>query len=105
MSIEDIKNKKLEQLRAQIQSQQGQVAQAQQQFAQIEAIVKQNLTKEAFERYGNIKAAHPETAYQLVLVIAQATHGGQLKQKIDDKTLKTILSQLNQKRDIKITRR
>lgn len=100
-AIEEIRRKKLEQLQSK-QEQQEQVAQ---QFVQLEAMVKQHFTKEALERYGNIKAAHPETAYQLVLIIAQATQGGQLSQKIDDEMLKTILSQLNQKREITITRK
>ena len=78
----------------------------QQQIQQLEALVKQYLTKEAIQRYGNIKAAHPETAVQLIAIIAQAIQSGQIKEKIDDETLKDILINLQKpKREFKIHKR
>ena len=78
----------------------------QQQIQQLEAIVKQHLTKEAISRYGNIKAAHPNLAIQLAVIIAQSVQSGQISEKINDKTLKEILrSMQKQKKDFKITRK
>jgi programmed cell death protein 5 len=106
--LEKIRKKKLEQLqRAQqenLQQQLQQEAQLQQQIEQLEMIVRQVLTKDAMQRYGNLKAAHPEKALQLLIVLAQAIQHGELHS-IDDKTLKEILIKLTpQKRDFKIRR-
>ena len=75
-----------------------------QQIQQLEAIVKQTFTKEALERYGNLRAAYPEKAVQLLVILTQAIQQGQL-QKVDDSTLKEILKKLTpEKKDIKIKR-
>lgn len=95
--VDEIRQRKLQELREQ--------QEAQQQLAQMEAAIKQYFTSDALQRYGNIKAAHPDTALRLVMVLAQAIQAGQVKQHIDDEMLKRILGQLTQKRDIKITRR
>ena len=101
MDLDELRRKKLEQLR----SNQEEQAQAQQQFAQLESAVKQQFTPDALQRYGNIKVAHPETANQLIMIIAQLLNAGHIKRQIDDPALKRILAQLTQKREIKITRR
>lgn len=78
----------------------------QQKFQQLETVAKQYLTKEAISRYGNLKAAHPDLAIQVVALIIQAAQSGQLKEKIDDKQLKQFLLQLNEpKREFKVTRK
>ena len=106
--IDNIRKKKLEELRSQqvdsIQQQAQEEQHMQQQIQQLEAIVKQALTKEALERFGNLKAAYPERAIQLLLVLSQAIQSGQI-QKIDDKTLKELLKKLTpEKKDFKIKR-
>jgi len=78
----------------------------QQKFQQLETIAKQYLTKEAISRYGNLKAAHPELALQIISLIIQAAQSGQLKEKIDDKQLKQFLIQLKEpKKEFKLTRK
>ena len=78
--------------------------QMQQQIQQLEIIVKQALTKEALERYGNLKAAFHDRAVQLLVILAQALQSGQIT-KIDDNTLKEILKKIStEKKDIKIKR-
>jgi hypothetical protein len=72
-NLDDLRRRKLEQL----QQQQQEQAQAQQQFDQIEVVIKQQFTPEALQRYGNIKVAHPETANQLIMIIAQLMNAGQ----------------------------
>ncbi len=74
----------------------------QEKIQQLEMVVKQTLTKEALERYGNIKAASPEKAVQLLVVLGQAIQAGQIQQ-IDDDKLKEILMQLTpEKKEFKI---
>ena len=85
------------------QAQASEEAQLQRQIEQMEAVVKQFLSRDALLRYGNVKAAHSEKALQTLVVLFQAIQKGQLKEKIDDKTFKKVLEQLTPKRrDIKI---
>jgi programmed cell death protein 5 len=106
--LEEIKKKKLEDLKQtqlnQTQQQPSEEEQLKQQVQQLEALVKQSFTKEALERYGNLKTAYPERTVQLLVVLAQALQSGQLTN-IDDITLKEILKKISpEKKDIKIKR-
>ena len=106
--LEEIRKRKLEGLKKvyqdQTQQQSNEEEQLQQQIQQLEVIVKQALTKEALERYGNFKAAFPDRAIQLLAILAQAIQSGQIS-KIDDDTLKDILKKIRpEKKDIKIRR-
>ena len=88
----------------QFQQQSQEEEQMKQQIEQLEAIVKQALTKEALERYGNLKAAFPDRAVQLLVILTQAIQSGQVT-RIDDNTLKEILKKITpEKKDIKIKR-
>ena len=102
--LEGIRRRKLEELRKQQLSQMQEEQQLQQQVQQLEEIVKQVLTKEALERYGNLKAAYPDRAVQLLVILAQAIQSGQIT-KIDDDMLKEILKKLTpKKKEFKIKR-
>jgi programmed cell death protein 5 len=106
--LEEIRKRKLAELRRQqlerMQQQASEEEQLQQQVQQLEMIVKQALTKEALERYGNLKTAFPDKAVQLLVVLAQAIQSGQIS-KIDDNILKEILKKLSpQKEAFKIKR-
>ena len=106
--LEEIRRRKLSELRAaqleKIQQQAKEEEQLKQQIEQLETIVKQALTKEALQRYGNLKAAFPDRAVQLLVILAQAIQSGQIN-KIDDNTLKEILKKISpEKRDVKIKR-
>ena len=101
--LEEIKKRKLMEL----QQQQGEQVQEQQQMQaqleQLEIVVKQFLSKEALQRYGNLKAAHQEKAVQLLVILGQAIQKGQIKEKITDEKLKEILKQLQpEKKEFKI---
>ena len=80
---------KLEELQA-AQGEFGEEAQLQQQIQQLEMSVKQIMTKDALQRFGNIKAAHPERAIQVLAIFGQAIQTGKID-KIDDDLLKEIL--------------
>lgn len=75
--------------------------QLQQQIEQLESIVKQRMTKEALQRYGNIKTVHPEKAMQLLVLFGQMIQTNQIET-IDDETLKNVLIQMNPKKEFKI---
>jgi len=76
----------------------------QQQFQQLEAVVKARFTKEALLRYGTIKAADQEKAVQLIGLLAQAIQQGNI-QSIDDAAFKGLLSRLAaKKKDFRMRR-
>jgi len=107
-NLETIRKKKLEELKMnqieKVQQQAMEEEQMQQQVQQLEVIVKQAFNKEALQRYGNFKAAFPDRAVQLLVILAQAIQSGQIT-KIDDNTLKEILKKISpEKKEIKIKR-
>ncbi len=107
--LEELKKKRLEELKRQqesaVRGQLQEQAQLQQQIEQLELIVKQIFTKDALQRYGNLKAAHPEKAVQLLVILGQAIQQGQIQQ-IDDAQLKEILKKLTpEKREFRIKKR
>jgi len=75
-----------------------------QQVHMLENAVKQKLTHEALQRYTNVKMAHPQKAMQVLVLAAQLIEQQKLTQ-IDDKKLKYLLLQLQDKKDIKIIRK
>jgi programmed cell death protein 5 len=106
--LDIIRRKKLEELKqsqfGQMQQQSQEEEQLKQQVQQLEIIVKQAFTKKALERYGNLKAAFPDRAVQLSVILAQAIQSGQIT-KIDDNTLKEILKKLTpEKKEFNIKR-
>jgi DNA-binding TFAR19-related protein (PDSD5 family) len=102
--IEEIKRKKLEELKKQQQNS-SEDYQIQQQVAQLESMVKVVLTKKALERYGNLKTAHPELAMQLLSLLGQAIQNGRIK-RVDDEALKNLLRRIQPKKHkFKITRK
>ncbi len=108
-TVEELKRKKLEQMMmAQQQSAQMQAeneAQLAQQIEMLEMAVKQLLTKEALQRYGNLKSAHPEKAVQLLVGIGQLMQTHNIKQ-ITDEQLKQLLMQITpEKKEFKIIRK
>lgn len=105
--LEEIKRRKLMELQKQQEEQLQQQTQEQQQLQaqleQLETVVKQFLSKDALQRYGNLKAAHQEKAIQLLVVLGQAIQQGQIKEKIRDEQLKNILKQMQpEKKEFKI---
>jgi programmed cell death protein 5 len=94
--LDEIKKRKLAEMQAAQQGMQSQAREQlemQQRIAELESVVKQLFTKEALERYGNIKAADPDKAVQVIAVIGQMVQAGRA-QVIDDETLKGLLSRL-----------
>jgi programmed cell death protein 5 len=103
--LEELRRRKLEDLqRRQAQQQFSEEAQLRQQIEQLESVVRQSLTKEALQRYGNLKTGHPEKAVQLLVILAQLIQNG--AERIDDEMMKKILVRLTpQKKEFKINRK
>ena len=102
--LDSIRERKLEEM-IERQQEQTQKEKINAQIQQMDALVKNYLTKDALERYGNIKVAYPEKAMQLMAILGQLIQQGHLKDKLTDAQLKDILKQITEKRDIKITRK
>lgn len=68
----------------------------QEQVAFLEGIAKQFLAKEAAERYGRVKIAHPALAIKVAALIAQAAQTGQLQGQISDAQLRELLTRLQE---------
>ena len=97
--ISAIKQRKIEQLQAQLNQQREET----QQIAALEEAVKKYFTSDAMVRYGNLKAADPEQAVKALVLLSRLLRSQQI-QGIDSETLKNVLRQL-QPRDITITRK
>src|SRR3989338_2901624 len=107
--LEELRKRRLAQLRRQQEEawrkQADETEQVQQQIEQLEIAVRQFLTKEALQRYGNLKAAHQEKAVQLLVVLGQAIQQGHIKEKITDDQLKQLLIKMeDRKKEFKIKR-
>ncbi len=78
----------------------------QQQIAQLEAMVKPYLSKEALQRYGTLKTAYPEKAIQAIVVISQLIQSGQMNGVLDDQDFVGLLKQMDgEKKEFRITRK
>ncbi|MBI4147889.1 hypothetical protein HY490_01225 [Candidatus Woesearchaeota archaeon] len=76
----------------------------QQQLAQVETMIKNIMTPEARSRFTNIKLASPDRAMQTLIVLAQLAQAGKVAH-VDDTFLKQVLTQLNQPKQTRITRK
>ena len=108
-NLEEIKQRKAEELQKQFQQaneeKEAEAQQINQQIMQIEAVVKSKMSKEAIQRYGNLKMAHPNKAVQALLAMSQLLRIGEISQ-FDDNTFKELLLHLqDKKKEIKITRK
>jgi DNA-binding TFAR19-related protein (PDSD5 family) len=75
-------------------AEEDQYEQMAQQVMALEKIAKPMMSKESISRYGNLKAAHPETAIKAIAIVAQAVQMGQLRQQLSDPEFKEILIEI-----------
>lgn len=102
MDIEEIRKKRKEE----IENELAEKAQAQQQIEGMENFAKKFLTKEALERFGNLKQAHPEKAAQFAYAIVQGVQSKMINGLVDDVLMKEVLLQMEpQKKDTIIRRK
>jgi len=107
--LEDIKKKKLEELKKQAALKENLEEQQEQEEEfekQKKMLLIRALTPKARERLGNIKVARPQIAEQIENQLVMLVQSGRLKNKINDKQLRELLSKMiPKKRDIKIKRK
>lgn len=103
--IEELRRRKMLELRAKLEEQQRQAEQRRQYEIQKKLAIQQILTPKARSRLANIRAVKPEFAEQLELQLIQLAQAGRLGSKITDAQLREILSKLQaRKREFKIRR-
>ncbi len=97
--LDQIRQRKLEMLQRQDQAaaQMDEEQQARQQIGALEAFVKPKMAREALTRYGNVKAAHPEKAVQLLVVLARLIQAGRIDS-VSDLQMKELLKKLSEPR-------
>ena len=104
--LEDIKRKKLEELKRQMQSQEAQDDVDEQMEAQIKSVLRTAMTPEARERLARVRLARPDIAESIEQQIVMLAQRGAIRDKVDDATLKKLLAKItSRKKDIKIERR
>lgn len=67
------------------------------QIAQLDAVVKSKLSREALQRYSNIKVAHQELWLQSLVMLAQLIQAGKI-QTITDAQYRAVLEKLQPKK-------
>ena len=107
--LDEIRKRKLAQMQSQAQNSAQQEADEEaammQQIQAMEDMVKPYFSKDALQRYSNLKMAHPEQAIKVLLVLS---HGVQAKKltTVTDEQLKALLRDfMPKKKEIKITRK
>ena len=86
----------------------GEEQRVMQSIAMLENFVRPHLARDAWDRYTNIKLAHPEKAVKMLAVLAQVLQEGRLQGELSDAQFKQLASQLEppqRKTNIKITRK
>ncbi len=104
--LEEIKKKKMEELKDKQGSEEAQEEAQEKMEAQKKAMLRKVMTPDARERLGNVRIARPELAEKIESQILALAQRGGTEGKIDDQTLKKLLKKLSdQKKEINIKRR
>jgi len=98
--IEELRARRMQELMAKQSQQQAQEQEVNQ---QIKLIISKILSPEARSRLGNIRAANPEYARQVEVLLIQLAQSGRLPKEIGDEQLKQILLKIKEgQRETKI---
>lgn len=98
--LENLRQKRLEEIQRQFSQQKTQEEQIKTELAQLDTLIKQRMTKEAISRYGNIKISHPDVAITLLGILVQLFEKNP-ERTIDDKELKKLLILINSSKKTK----
>ncbi len=102
--LERLRQERIRQRIQEMQNESDDEARLQQELASLEVQAKKILTKDALQRYSNIKIAHPEIHIKLLVMLAKIAQSGKGIM-INDMMLKELLSNLaNPKREMNIKR-
>ena len=103
--LEDLRKRRMQELRRQVEMEQAQAEQQDTVENQKQAALRQVLTPEARQRLTRIKLVKPEFASQLELQLIQTAQTGKVKLPITDEQLRLLLSKLQpEKREIRVRR-
>ncbi|TFG08283.1 MAG: DNA-binding protein [Promethearchaeota archaeon] len=101
--LEEIKRRKLEQLRQQAAQQHVAEAQQKEFEAKKYQLMRKILSQEGRQRLENIRIVKPQFAEQIELQLIQLAQAGQLRGQLSDAAFKKLLKQLTgKKKDYKI---
>lgn len=104
--LDQLRQKKLQELQARAQQEVAAQEQAKQMDAQKALIMRQILTPEARERLANLRMTRPDIVEQVEDQLLMLVRSGRVSQQIDDYTMRQILRKIMPtKREIKIDRR
>jgi len=92
--LENLRRRRLQELRRQLAEEQAQAQQQAEIEKQKQVALRQVLTPEARQRLNRIKLVKPEFVNQLELQLIQAAQSGKLRLPITDEQLKELLSKL-----------
>ncbi|MFD1563323.1 DNA-binding protein [Haloarchaeobius amylolyticus] len=94
--LEELRQKKMEQLqdRAESQGEGGQEAAQQQAEAQKNALLRQYLTDDARKRLNTVKMSKPQFGEQVERQVVTLARSGRIQGKIDDDKMKQLLKEL-----------
>ena len=103
--LEDIRRKKLQELRGNLAAEEQRAERQKTLEMQKKALLRQVLTTEARQRLNRIKLVKPQFAERIELQLIQVAQSGRVRLPISDPQLKTILRNLQSpKREIKFRR-
>ncbi|AJF26052.1 DNA-binding protein [Haloarcula hispanica] len=93
--LEELRKKKMEQLKEQ-QGDEGEAQEAakQQADAQKQAVLKQNLTDGARKRLNTVKMSKPQVGEQIEQQVVALAQSGRVQGRIDEDQMKELLSEL-----------
>ena len=103
--VEQLKEKRLEELKQQIAAQQAAQQEQLQAEIQLNALLRNILSPEAKQRLSNISLVNKELYLQVSQVLLYLAKAGQLQGRISDEQLKSLLEKIKgKKREIQIKR-
>ncbi len=98
MSSEDRTLKEIqERLMAEMAAKQSKEEEAAKELQKIDAIVKQLLTNEAWQRLKRVELVKPDLANEVKLYLVQLYTSGRLTRRLSDEELKILLAQLSER--------
>ncbi len=104
--LDDLKEKKMEELKDQMEGQQADEERRKQMEQQKQALLKQILTTDARSRLSNLRMAKPDFTESVEMQLIQVAKTGRVDLPINDDQLKKILKKLqNDKKSIDIKRK
>ncbi|EMA33313.1 DNA-binding protein [Halobiforma nitratireducens] len=94
--LEELRQKKMEQLQERADGQDGEAQEAAQQQAEAQkkAVLRQHLTDDARKRLNTVKMSKPQFGEQVERQVVTLARSGRIQGKIDDEKMKQLLKEL-----------